>query len=170
MIYLCISALFTIGPGGEGLVPSFLNHLLHHLQLTGVWRGSPLKTLRHNRDVSGALWSVHFFFLQTRNMTTAHSAFRCSLVILLLLSFGLLLELDDRHPVQVAVGPTVVYAVLKQIFFKREKKRSRLIFGQRIRWKLFSSHKRIKKIMKIIMYHTYNFFGNNNANLTWIEF
>ena len=39
----------------------------------------------------------------------------CSGLIILLLGLRLLLELDDRHSVQVAVCPAVVHTVLKQV-------------------------------------------------------
>jgi hypothetical protein len=45
----------------------------------------------------------------------SYPALRGRLVILRLLLGGLLLELDDRHAVQVAVCPAVVHTVLEQV-------------------------------------------------------
>lgn len=44
-----------------------------------------------------------------------HSTLCSSLIILIHLSLGLLLELDDRHSVQVAVCPATIYTVLQQV-------------------------------------------------------
>lgn len=132
--YRCISGLLSIRPGAEGFIPPLLNHLLHHLQLAGVWRGSALETLTDGHAVVSWVSPTKGPDPDPRPPTSTHSAFGCSLVILvLLLGFGLLLELDDRHPVQVAVGPTVVDAVLKQIFFQENKREGELRHSLRLR-------------------------------------
>lgn len=119
-----MGVLCFVGSRCVSFIPPLLDHLLHHLQLTGVWCGSALKALKQRKTFSTTIneqkvytYSIDAAGTQSNTIVaTAHSAFCCGLVILLL-CFGLLLELNDRHSVQVAVGPAIVHAVLQQVLF-----------------------------------------------------
>lgn len=86
---------------------------------------SQLAKTNEHRDGEYQCWLVR---LSKQNDTkghcivvSAHSAL-CSSLIILVLSLGLLLELDDWHSVQVAVCPTVIYAVLQQVLCRKWRK------------------------------------------------
>lgn len=125
-MYLWVQGLILVLSGCVGFIPPLFNPFLHLLQLTGMWCGSALKALKKKKK-KGILsdfplsTTLFFFFSFCADgsgllcLVFTHSTLCSSLIILIHLSLCLLLELDDRHSVQVAVCPATIYTVLQQV-------------------------------------------------------
>lgn len=120
-MYLLVFILIcAIRSGCVGFMSPLLNHLLHHFQLTRMRRGSPLKALKQKRADSNPDLELHVLLVWMKEHNKTHSAFCCCLIILVL-CFGLLLELNHWHSVQVTVCPAVIHTALQQVLCGQEK-------------------------------------------------